>query len=97
MNRVTIRPQVRIELLETADWYEARSDGLGAEFLSAFDITLEKIVRRPLIHQIAFGSMRKARLRGFPYFIVYQANDDEIVIFSCLHGSRDPATWQQSL
>ncbi len=37
--RLVFRPEAETELTEAVDWYEARSLGLGAEFLRSLDAT----------------------------------------------------------
>lgn len=41
--RVSFRPEAEAEALETRDWYEGRRPGLGAEFRTALDETIERI------------------------------------------------------
>lgn len=38
--RLIFRPEAETELTEAVDWYEARSLGLGAEFLRALDAVI---------------------------------------------------------
>ncbi|HEY4943885.1 MAG TPA: type II toxin-antitoxin system RelE/ParE family toxin [Rhizomicrobium sp.] len=94
MKRIAIRPQARIELLEAADWYEARSEDLRAAFLRAFDATIANVVRHPLGYQVVFGAVRRAMLRRFPYAIIYRVDEGEIVVVACIHGARDPVEWR---
>jgi hypothetical protein len=42
-----VRPAAEVDIAEAALWYEARSIGLGAEFLRAVDVCFEEIRRSP--------------------------------------------------
>ena len=95
MKRLSIRPQVRIELLEAADWYEAHDEELRSAFLQAFEATIDNIVRYPQGYQVVYRTARRAVLRRFPYSIIYRVDEEEIVVVACTHNARDPAEWQK--
>jgi len=50
--------------------------------------------RNPLTYPVVFGSARRATLRRFPYSVIYEPSEDEILIVACIHGRRDPQRWQ---
>jgi plasmid stabilization system protein ParE len=85
------------ELYEAVDWYEARSLGLGAEFLRSLDAALASVEREPLSHAIVHANFRRALLRRFPYGLIYEISRDEILIAACIHGRRDPRRWQERM
>ena len=89
------RAQAEAELREATIWYEARSLGLGAEFLRSVDAALAAIERHPLAFPIVYRNMRRAVLRRFPYSIIYELSETEILIVACIHGRRDPKRWQE--
>jgi len=93
--RVRYRPEAATELLEAVDWYEARSPGLGAEFLRSLDGVLATVQRHPLGYPLVFGNARRAMMRRFPYSVIYEPSGDEILIVACIHGRRDPQRWQK--
>jgi plasmid stabilization system protein ParE len=51
---------------------------------------LDEAAQFPHIH----GSLRRAVLRRFPYSIVFAATNEEIVVLSVFHSSRDPKRWR---
>jgi plasmid stabilization system protein ParE len=95
--RIVFRAEAETELAEAVDWYEARSHGLGAEFLRALDALLAQVERRPTLHPIVFGNARRATLRRFPYSLIYTVHDDELLIAACIHSKRDPSRWQKRI
>jgi plasmid stabilization system protein ParE len=92
--KIRLRPEVEAEIADAADWYEARSTGLGTEFLRAVDAAIASIQRYPLGYQVVFKDSRRALLRRFPYSVIYSISDNEILIVTCIHGKRDPKSWQ---
>jgi plasmid stabilization system protein ParE len=93
--RVRFRPEAEAEIGEAVDWYEARSPGLGAEFLRSLDGAVAGVEREPLSHAVVYASARRAVLRRFPYSLIYEISRDEILIVACIHGRRDPKRWQE--
>jgi hypothetical protein len=57
MRDLIVRPDAESDITDAALWYEARSQGLGSEFLRLVDACLSDIrrapVRFPLIHRDA--------------------------------------------
>ncbi|MGH3086122.1 MAG: type II toxin-antitoxin system RelE/ParE family toxin [Rubrobacteraceae bacterium] len=94
---VLLRPEADLEINEAADWYEARGQGLAAEFLRVLDARIESIRRDPLLYPVVYGEARRANLRRFPYSIIYTVREDEIAIIACFHGRRDPKGWRDRL
>jgi len=84
----------RAELIEAHDWYEAQAPGLGSRFLSAIDETAERILAGPLRFPIALKTVRRARVKVFPYALFYVVDSDELLVIACFHSRRAPRIWQ---
>jgi plasmid stabilization system protein ParE len=87
------KAEAEADIQEAFEWYEARADGLGADFLRAVDAALENILRHPRAYQVLFRSARHANLNRFPYGMYFVIRENDIVIVACVHKSRDPAVW----
>jgi hypothetical protein len=48
--RLVIRPEARAEVAEAAQWYEARSAGLGRDFVRAFRAATDVLRRNPYLY-----------------------------------------------
>jgi plasmid stabilization system protein ParE len=94
MRRLVFRPQVRTDIVEAARWYEGQAEGLGADFLRSVDLAIATVQHNPLQYQQVYRRVRRARLRRFPYVVVYDVSGDDIVLLGCFHGHRDPKSWQ---
>jgi hypothetical protein len=89
---------------EAHEWYEARSSGLGEEFLGAVAETLiaveEAPQRFPAVHREGTIEVRRARLRRFPFglFFVRRAGEPRhVTVIACLHARRYPQHWARRL
>lgn len=87
----------RFELDEAVEYYNSESPGLGDLFL------LEALNAIRLIEHFPnawhpFGNIaRRCQLRRFPYGIIYQASDMEILIIALANLHRRPDYWQDRL
>jgi plasmid stabilization system protein ParE len=95
--RITFRPEAERELAEAVDWYEARGQGLGAEFLRSVDAAISHVLRHPILYPIVFETARRAVLRRFPYSLIYVVQHDKLLIVACIHSRRDPPRWQKRI
>lgn len=91
--QAVFRPEAQIELLEAQAWYEARSPGLGFEFARAIDAAVTRALRTPLTFPRIEAEFRHVAARKFPYSIIYDASESELVVVSCFHHSCRPGSW----
>jgi toxin ParE1/3/4 len=86
----------RQELREAAHWYEARGDGLGAEFVSAVGACLARVSDKPAAFPEVRRApgIRRALLRRFPYAVVFLVDGDIITVLAVAHGRRRPLYWK---
>jgi plasmid stabilization system protein ParE len=89
-----VRRAARADIAEAFRWYEARSAGLGHEFLRAVRVAFAAIERAPEQFPIAVDDIRKFGLRRFPYIVYYVVLSRGISIIAVMHGRRHPRRWQ---
>jgi plasmid stabilization system protein ParE len=95
--RVVLRPAARSDIDAAAAWLEEQSPRSAAKFLRVVDRTLQRVRENPFQYQRVIGEARRAPLRRFGYGLFYRVIEDEIVVIACMHGRRDPATWQDRI
>ena len=61
-------PLAEQDALEAAIWYEERQPGLGDEFLSEADRTVEALSESALLHRIRFADVRRAPIHRFKFY-----------------------------
>jgi hypothetical protein len=78
-------------------WYEDRRVGLGEEFLSCVDASVQRICRAPELHAKVYGDFRRVLVRRFPYAIFYEFADETVTVYGVFHTSRHPDKWRGRL
>jgi plasmid stabilization system protein ParE len=92
--RVVLRPVAEDEVRDAYDWYEARREGLGGEFLACVDEALERIARMPQAPSPVHRDVRRVLLRRFPHGVFYVVEADVVVVLAVFHQRRDAAQWR---
>jgi plasmid stabilization system protein ParE len=92
--RFIVRPAAAADIDEAFLWYERQRAGLGGEFLTAAQATIDAIAAHPSRYAVIHRNTRRAFLRRFPYGIYYRIYDDIVVVVACMHGRRSPKRWQ---
>ena len=93
---ITIRPEAEADLKDIYEWYEAQSVGLGEEFLLSAREAIDRISRHPEMYSRTHLDIRRAPLRRFRHNIFYSAREEEVVVLSVYHASRDPRLWRRN-
>lgn len=91
--RVIFHPEAHDEMIEHARYYEAKSEGLGSDFLTALEEATERIEQFPKAGPIVRASIRKRLVSGFPFTILYELQPDRIYIAAVMHQHRRPGYW----
>jgi len=85
------------ELQAAMDYYNLQKSGLGQEFLAEIKATVNRIANFPEAWQPLSRRTRRCLSRRFPYGIIYQIRDDEILIIAISHLHQKPMYWQDRL
>lgn len=93
--QIIIRPEAENDIRDAFDWYEARSPGLGLEFVRCIDASFDIILESPVIYQHVYKNIRRALPQRFPYGIFYIIEDEKIVVLAVLHAKRNPNLLKQ--
>lgn len=95
--RLRYHPLVADDISAGIDWYEARSAGLGERFRSAVDARFDDIASAPEVFTRAFDDLdyRFARIRKFPYLILYRVRSEFVNVLGVFHSASDPAKWRR--
>jgi plasmid stabilization system protein ParE len=95
--RIEIRPAAEDEAWEAFRWYEDKAEGLGSEFLRAFESCLAFIQENPTASAVVRKDVRRAKLARFPYLLFYVVRDDVLSVIACFHASRNPRDLRERL
>lgn len=93
--QIIIRPEAENDIIDAFDWYEARSPGLGLEFVRCIDASFDMILESPELYQYVYKNIRRALPQRFPYGIFYLIENEKIIVLAVLHAKRDPKLLKQ--
>lgn len=84
----------RRELNEAVHHYNAQREQLGQEFRDEAWETIRRITGFPLAWFSLGGTIRRCQMRRFPYGIIYEPSELEIVVIAVAHLHREPEYWR---
>jgi toxin ParE2 len=96
---------VKIDFLEIAQqefdeaitYHESQVPNLGQAFLAEVLTSLNLISRYPNVGHPLSTNTRRCRLSRFPYGLIYQASETEILIIAVAHLHRRPNYWGERI
>jgi hypothetical protein len=84
----------RRELNDSIQHYNAQYTQLGEEFRDEAWETIRRIRDFPLAWLILGGDIRRCQMRRFPYGVIYEPYELELVIIAVAHLHREPEYWR---
>jgi len=81
-------PAAAADVEKTYAWYETQSDGLGDEFLSVFQATLERLRADPSGAPVVHEEIRRHLLKRFPHVVFYRVVAGKVVVLACFPARR---------
>jgi len=78
------------------NWYAARSESAATRFTEEVANAIERAAHQP----DRFGRLdtvhRQARVKRFPYRIIFQVDGERVTVVAIAHHSRRPEYWRNS-
>jgi plasmid stabilization system protein ParE len=97
MKPVVLHCEADVELTATAKHYACARRELARDFLRAFRTAKEAIEKQPDRFSFVEKPVRRVRIPGFPYRIIYEELDDCVHVLAVMHDSREPSYWKNRL
>ncbi|PTR01204.1 ParE-like toxin of type II ParDE toxin-antitoxin system [Mucilaginibacter yixingensis] len=72
-------------------WYEEQREGLGGLFLNELDRCFDKIEAHPERYARIKDNFRHIVFHTFPYVLVFEVMENEVVVYAVFHTSRGPS------
>jgi len=89
--------EANVELTATAKYYQCQRQELARDFLRAVRAAKSAIQQNPERFSFLSKPVRRCRIVGFPYRLVYEVLDDCVHVLAVMHDSRDPNYWKGRL
>ena len=83
------------ELDKAADYYEEQQEKLGLDFAEEVYSTIQRIVEFPQAWKPLSNRTRRCVTNRFPYQVIYEIKDEEILIVAVGHLHRKPGYWEE--
>jgi len=82
-----------VELWETVAYYEDKATGLGLDFETEMERSVQTVCESPERWPLRADGTRRYLAHRFPYLIVYTHENDHVWIIAFAHCKRRPGYW----
>lgn len=87
-------PDAEEEFIAAIEWYLSHaSKAVADRFIEATTRSIRIILNSPLSHPVERGVIRKCHVKRFPYKILFEVDEDSILILAVSHAKRHPDYW----
>jgi|SRR4051812_15185571 hypothetical protein len=91
----TFHPEARVEFIEAIAYYESCREGLGLRFSREVHATINRITLRPTAWPQISDNTRRCLTRRFPFGLIYEVRQTDILIIAISHLNREPEYWEK--
>jgi len=84
-----IKQEAELETMEAYLYYEKQQKGLGKKFLIQIEKYINRICQNPVQFRLKNG-YREAFIKKFPYLIIYEFDQEKVIIYSVFNTYRNP-------
>jgi len=88
--KISLQDAAITDMQVAFEWYEEQKSGLGHSFLDEVDICFEKLCKHPLQYGSINNWVRKIKVNRFPFLVVFEIDNDTVIVNTVLHTSRQP-------
>ena len=92
--RIEFHPAALQELIDSARYYENRLPGLGTDFKSEVDRSLDLLSENPDIGVVVDAPYRRLLFDRFPFAVIYRTRESTLRILAVAHQRRRPGYWK---
>lgn len=94
---VVFRPEAAFDVLEIRDYYEPQQPTLGNRFVDAIEESVSLIGEQPELFAVVLKTVRRTKIKRFPYVVYYRVLADRVEIIAVIHGNRHPRVWRRRI
>jgi toxin ParE1/3/4 len=78
------------EIQDAYDWYEEKKEGLGDLFIEEIEECYQNLVENPKRFPYINHLYRRIRTDRFPYVLMYEIEEDKVIISRVRHIKQAP-------
>ena len=86
--KLLVKAEAIQDMTEAFEWYENKRTGLGVEFLDEAEACYNRITQNPEHYQ-SHRNQHIAIMHRFSYKIVYEVEEEIIVVYGVYHDKRN--------
>jgi hypothetical protein len=87
--KARLTPEADLDAQQAIQWYDERDRTLGDAFLQKVNECISSLEKNPERYPLVHREMRRALVKRFPYEVVYEIGNDEIIIYAIYHCARE--------
>ncbi|MCS3867118.1 plasmid stabilization system protein ParE [Chryseobacterium ginsenosidimutans] len=88
--KLILKSNAHKDLADGIEYYQSQKKGLGLQFLKCVQKFFDRISKNPFHYSLKSNQFREAYIQKFPYVIIYQIIESEIIIFSVFNTHQNP-------
>lgn len=89
--KLIIQEEAQLEVIEAFLYYEGKQNGLGDLFLDHLNSYFKWIRNYPFHFSQKRKPFREAVVKRFPFIIIYEVLESEVIVYSVFNTWQDPA------
>ena len=90
-----IKEEARFEIVDAYNWYESKQKDLGERFVDELDEYFNRICLTPEIFPRKYNEMRMVVMKNFPFVIIFEIEEDNVVVYAVFNTFQDPDKLQK--
>lgn len=87
-------PEADADLRDARAGYQNVRLGLAEHFALAIEAAVEALKENPLRFPVIYRNRRRVGVRRFSYGIIFEVQENRIVVIACFHARHDRHRWQ---
>ena len=87
---LVIKEEAKKEIVEAAHWYSQKVKGLEVRFIQQLENVIDIILNNPKTYKKVYKHFRQAALKKFPFVVVYEHEEETIIIYCVFHAKQTP-------
>lgn len=87
---IEVKEEAKQDIADAMRWYASKAENLDKRFLKAVEETLFRIQRNPFAFKKVYKKFRQTAVKKFPYVILYEPENENVVIYSVFNTWQNP-------
>ncbi len=87
---IEVKELANKQVVDTFLYYESKLTGLGERFLKCWEQELEALQKAPYLNQKKYKNFRQVLLNPYPYHIIYEIEQQNIIVHKVPYARRHP-------